>query len=189
MVGFPSSSTPEIATQGPSGRVIAESMSQELVAAIQQHINLELEASMTYLSMSIWCAERELTGFHKFFSEESLEERGHAIQFSDYLIARAQCNDLQPLQAPCQIWAKLEDLLYNAFRLEADTTSSIQHLYSISDRENDIRTTVFLDPILERQIASEDQYAYLYGRTKFACNDPTALLVIDGEVRSGQTSR
>jgi len=189
MIGVPSSSTPEIATQGPSGRVIAELMSQELVSAIRQHINLELEASMTYLSMSIWCAERELTGFHKFFSKESAEERGHAIQFSDYLIARAQCNDLQSLQAPCQTWAKLEDLLYNAFRLEADTTSSIQHLYSISERENDVRTTVFLDPILEQQIASEDQYAYLYGRIKFAGNDPTALLVIDGEVRSGQTSR
>ena len=60
MSAVDSSSVAGLATQGPSGRVIAESMSQELVVAIQQHINLELEASMTYLSMSIWCAEREL---------------------------------------------------------------------------------------------------------------------------------
>ena len=189
MSGVASSSVAGLATQGPSGRVIAESMSQELVVAIQQHINLELEASMTYLSMSIWCAERELAGFYNFFSTESAEEREHAIQFSNYLVARAQRNDLQPLQAPCQIWTKLEDLLYNAFRMEADTTSSIQHLYSIAERENDVRTTVFLDPLLEQQIASEYQYAYLHGRIKFSENDPTALLVIDGEVRSGQTSR
>ena len=189
MAGVPSASISEIATHGPSGRVIAESMSQELVAAIQQHINLELEASMSYLSMSIWCAEKELAGFYKFFRDESAEECGHAIQFSDYLIARAQFNVLQSLQAPCQAWKQLDDLLYNAFRLEADTTSSIQNLYSISERENDVRTTVFLDPILEQQTASEDQYAYLYGRTKFAGNDPTALLVIDGEVRSGQINR
>ena len=189
MAGVAPSSVSGLAAQGPSGRVIAESMSQELVAAIQQHINLELEASMTYLSMSIWCAERELAGFYKFFSAESAEERGHAIQFADYLVARAQRNDLQPLQAPCQNWSKLEDVVFSAFRMEADTTSSIQHLYSIAERENDVRTTVFLDPLLEQQIGSEDQYAYLHGRIKFADNDSTALLVIDGEVRSGLTSR
>lgn len=139
--------------------------------------------------MSIWCAERELAGFYKFFSAESAEERGHAIQFADYLVARAQRNDLQPLQAPCQNWSKLEDVVFSSFRMEADTTSSIQHLYSIAERENDVRTTVFLDPLLEQQIGSEDQYAYLHGRIKFADNDSTALLVIDGEVRSGLTSR
>ncbi|MGC6483443.1 MAG: ferritin [Synechococcus sp.] len=164
-------------------------MSQELVLAIQQHINLELEASLTYFSMSIWCAEHELAGFYKFFAAESLEERDHATQFSDYLIARSQKNNLQSLQAPAQSWETLEELVFNAFRLEADTSSSIQHLYSMAERENDVRTTVFLDPFLEQQIASEDQYSYLHGRLKFASNNPTALLVIDGEVRAGQTSR
>ena len=175
--------------QGPNGRAIAESMNPDLLSAIQQHISIERSASITYLAMSIWCAERELAGFYQFFDGESKDEQSHAVHFTTYLIARSQSNDLQPLDAPRQNWDSLTSLMATAFQMEADTTSSIQSLYALAERNSDTRTTVFLDPLIEAQIESEDQFAYLLGRVKFANNDPTALLVIDNELRSGQTQR
>ncbi len=175
--------------KGPNGRAIAESMNPDLLSAIQQHISIERSASITYLAMSIWCAERELAGFYQFFDGESKDEQSHAVHFTTYLIARSQSNDLQPLDAPRQNWDSLASLMATAFQMEADTTSSIQSLYALAERNSDTRTTVFLDPLIEAQIESEDQFAYLLGRVKFANGDPTALLVIDNELRAGQTQR
>ena len=175
--------------QGPNGRALAESMNPDLLSAIQQHISLERHASITYLAMSIWCAERELAGFYQFFDTEAKSEQSHAVHFTQYLIARSQSNDLQTLDAPTQSWDNLAALIATAFQMEADTTSSIQSVYAMAERNSDTRTTVFLDPLIEAQIQSEDQFAYLLGRVKFANDDPTALLVIDNELRAGQTQR
>ena len=174
---------------GPNGRALAESMNPDLLSAIQQHISIERQASITYLAMSIWSAERELAGFYQFFDGEAKSEQSHAVHFTQYLIARSQSNDLQTLDAPRQTWENLVSLMETAFQMEADTTSSIQSLYAMAERNSDTRTTVFLDPLIEAQIQSEDQFAYLLGRVKFANGDPTALLVIDNELRAGQTKR
>ena len=176
-------------SRGPNGRVLAESMNPDLLSAIQQHISVERYASITYLAMSIWSAERELAGFFQFFDGEAKSEQSHAVHFSQYLIARSQSNDLQTLEAPRQKWDDVAALMETAFRMEADTTSSIQSMYALAERNSDTRTTVFLDPLIEAQIQSEDQFAYLLGRVKFANGDPTALLVIDNELRAGQTQR
>lgn len=174
---------------GPNGRALAESMNQDLLSAIQQHISMERHASITYLAMSIWCAERELAGCYQFFDAEAKDEQSHAVHFTQYLIARGQSNNLQSLEAPRQTWENLVSLMETAFQMEADTTSSIQSVYAMAERNSDTRTTVFLDPLMEAQIQSEDQFAYLLGRVKFANGDPTALLVIDNELRAGQTQR
>ena len=176
-------------SRGPNGRVLAESMNPDLLSAIQQHISVERYASITYLAMSIWSAERELAGFFQFFDGEAKSEQSHAVHFSQYLIARSQSNDLQTLEAPRQKWDDVAALMETAFRMEADTTSSIQSMYALAERNSDTRTTVFLDPLIEAQIQSEDQFSYLLGRVKFANGDPTALLVIDNELRAGQTQR
>ena len=175
--------------EGPNGRVLAESMSPDLLGAIQDHITIERHASITYLAMSIWSAERELAGFYQFFDAEAKSEQNHAVHFTQYLIARSQINDLKALDAPKQSWNNLTSLIQTAFQMETDTTSSIQSIYALAERNSDSRTTVFLDPLIESQIKSEDQFAYIYGRVKFANSDPSALLVIDNELRAGQTQR
>jgi ferritin len=47
---------------------------------------------------------------------------------------------------------------------------------------------VFLDPMIQGQLASEDQAAHLLGRVRFAAGNPAALLVIDGELAAGQST-
>jgi hypothetical protein len=47
---------------------------------------------------------------------------------------------------------------------------------------------VFLDPMIEGQIASENVAAHLLGRVRFAQGNPAAMLVIDGELADGRHS-
>ncbi len=168
--------------RGPAGRAMAEPMDGDLVDAFHQHLTMERTASAQYFAMSLWFLERELKGFASFFMKESLSEQEHANKFAEYLIARGQQVLLEELPKPCQNWDSFESVFSNSFIMEADVTTSLNQLYALAERNSDSRTNVFLDPILESQIASEDEFAYLLGRVKFAKDHPSALLIIDGEL-------
>ena len=167
---------------GPSGRAVAEAIDTDLLQALYQHTSLERVSSAQYLAMSLWFLERELRGFSSFYKKESLSEQEHGFNFAKYLVARGQSVLLDEVTKPIQKWETVEELVTLSFQMEADVTTSVQQLYSMAERSNDTRTTVFLDPVIDEQIKSEDEMAYLLGKVKFAKNDPSALFIIDNEL-------
>ncbi len=148
---------------------------------------MEREAHIAYLAMALWCAERELRGFAFHLKQEASEEQTHAALFADYLVARGQTVRFEALPAPRQQWQDCSDLLNSVFQMEADVTTSLQQLYRLAERSGDVRTTVFLDPIIQGQIDGEHQVAHLLGRVKLAQGNSAALLMIDGELSAGQS--
>jgi len=164
---------------GPSGRAISQEIENDLLDNILQHLTMERNANVQYFSMSLWFQERDLNGFSSFFLKESKEELEHAYKFTDYLIARGQSVDLHGLAKPIQEWESIQELIGYAFNMEADLTISLQQLYALSERTSDIRSNVFLDPIVESQIKSEDQFAHILGKVKFSGGNPSAILLVD----------
>lgn len=182
----PVSSALQVQT-GPAGRAIAQPMEASLLEALQHHLTMERQASATYFGMAIWFAERELRGFAHFFKGESADEQQHAARFADYLIARGQTVILDALVAPYQQWSSPEEILTASFQMEAEVTASLQQMYGMAERCVDVRTTTFLDPIVDAQVSSENRFAYLMGRVRFAQHQPAALLLIDGELSENKT--
>jgi len=182
----PVSSALQVQT-GPAGRAIAQPMEASLLEALQHHLTMERQASATYFGMAIWFAERELRGFAYFFKGESADEQQHAARFADYLIARGQTVILDALVAPYQQWSSPEEILTASFQMEAEVTASLQQMYGMAERCADVRTTTFLDPIVDAQVSSENRFAYLMGRVRFAQHQPAALLLIDGELSENKT--
>ena len=181
-----SQATNQSVAVGPMGRAMAEAMDPDLLDGLQQHLNMERQAHSAYFAASIWFAERELRGFSRFFQSESANEHSHAGRVGDYLIARGQTIILQALEAPNQTWEAPVDLMATSFLLECDLTTSLQQLYAMAERASDIRTTVFLDPIIEQQLQSEHEFAHLLGRVRFAGHEASALLIIDNELSQDQ---
>jgi ferritin len=171
---------------GPSGRALAEPIAKDLLNGLQHHLNMERQAHANYFAAAVWFAERELRGFARYFREESQSEHGHAAQFAEYLIARGQSVDLQSLEAPNQAWDSPADVFATSFLMEADITASLHQLYALGEHASDIRTTVFLDPMVDQQTQAENEFAYLLGRVSFAGDDKSALLIIDNELYQGQ---
>ena len=171
---------------GPSGRAMAETMTQEMVDQLQAHLNMERQSSAAYFAAAIWFAERELTGFAEYLRNEGKQEQEHAAKFADYLISRGQTVELDTIEAPRQAWPDPEEVMANVFRMEADVTTSVLLLYSIAERASDQRTTVFLDPVVDDQRVSEHEAAYLLGRVKYANNERAATMIIDAELREGE---
>jgi ferritin len=160
-------------------------MEAALLEGLQQHLALERQASATYWALAIWFAERELRGFAGYLREESRDEQHHAGLVADYLIARGQTVQLADVAAPPQSWSSPEEIFAAIFAMEADVTASLQQLYGMAERAGDVRTTVFLDPIVQGQIEAENQAAHLLGRVRFSRADPAAMLVLDGELSAG----
>jgi ferritin len=171
---------------GPAGRAMAQPMDPSLLEALQEHLNLERRASAAYFAMALWCAERELRGFALYLKGEAGAEQTHAAKVADYLIARGQTVTLQDVPAPRQGWSSPEEIFATAFQMEADVTTSLQQLYAMAEQASDVRTTVFLDPMVDSQISAEHEAAHLLGRVRFAQNQPAALLIIDGELSDDQ---
>jgi ferritin len=171
---------------GPAGRAMAQPMDAGLLEGLQEHLGLERKASAAYWAMALWFAERELRGFAAYLMQESRGEQHHAALVADYLIARGQSVQLGALPAPGQQWSDAEALLADAFRLEADVTTSLQLLYSMAERAGDVRSTVFLDPLIQGQIAAENEAAHLLGRVRFGRLEAASMLLIDGELAAAQ---
>jgi len=176
----------DMISRGPAGRAMAEPLSDDLLNALHAHLNMERKAHAAYFASAIWCAERELKGFAKFFSGESKDEHEHAAHIGDYLISRGQTVKLHPLEAPCQAWDSPAELMATSFLMEADVTASLQQIYALAERNGDTRTTVFLDPLIDQQTQAENNFAHLLGRVRFADNQAAALLLIDQELSQGQ---
>jgi len=168
---------------GKSGRAVAQELDKDLLDNLYHHLTMERNASVQYYAISLWFQERDLNGFSSFFLRESKDEMSHACNFSDYLIARGQRVELSQLEKPTQSWVDIKDVISYAFNMEADLTSSLQQLYSLAERSLDSRTSVFLDPIMETQIKSEDEFAHILGQVKFSSEQPSAILIIDNELR------
>ncbi len=179
---------PTSVATGPGGRAMAQPIETDLLSGLQQHLTMERQAHIAYVALALWCSERELRGFAALFKQEAADELLHASVFADYLVARGQSVQLEALPAPRQQWADLEQILAGVFQMEVDVTTSLQQLYAQAERSGDVRTTVFLDPMIQGQLASEDQAAHLLGRVRFAAGNPAALLVIDGELAAGQST-
>ena len=171
---------------GPAGRAVAQPMEAALLEALQQHLTSERQTSAAYFAFAIWFAERELRGFSSFFKAESHDEQEHAASFADYLIDRGQTVALEGLAAPRQSWTTPEEILAASFQMEADVSSSLHQMYAMAERCGDLRTTTFLDPLIDGQRTSESRFAHLLGRVRFAQNQPAALLIIDGELSDGK---
>ena len=169
---------------GPGGRAMAEPMAQELLARMQAHLNLERQSAAFYLASAIWHDERELAGFAEHLHRRSQQHQNHSAAIADYLISRGQTVELDAIEPPPQDLTTVEAGIAEVFRRETDVTTSVLQLYSNADRDLDQRSTVVLDPMVDRQRESEHQSAYLLGRVKFAANQPDALMIIDAELRN-----
>merc|ERR1712010_177254 len=133
------------------GRAMAEPMSAEMIGVLQAHLNMERQSSAAYFAAAVWFAERELVGFAEHLRDEAKQEQEHAAKFADYLITRGQRPVLDTIEPPRQEWPDVEQVIANVFRMEADVTASVLQLYGTAEQDIDRRTTVFLDPMVERK--------------------------------------
>merc|ERR1712141_109423 len=128
----------------------------EAEAGINRQINMELYASYTYQSMSLYFDRDDvaLPGFAKFFKASSDEEREHAEKLMAYQNKRGGRIVLQDIKKPSNDeWGNGLEAMQVALQLEKSVNQSLLDLHKIAGGHEDAQLCDFIESeYLEEQV-------------------------------------
>ena len=147
-----------------------QNYSQEVEAAVNKQINIELYASYVYLSMSAYF-ERDDVALHniaKFMRKSSDEEREHAIGLMKFQTLRGGRVLLQNIEKPERDeWGSALEAFQAVLALEKFNNKSLLELHAVGTAQNDVNMTAFLeDKYLHEQVESINEIAKIVTNLK-----------------------
>lgn len=161
--------------------LIRQNYAEESEAAINKQINMELYASYVYMSMAYHFDRDDvaLEGFHKYFKEQSDEEREHAEKLMKYQNKRGGRIVLQDVKAPQVEWKTHIEALEDALALERKVNDSLLKLHGIAGNNNDPHLCDFLEEnFLVEQVDSINEISKLLTNAK-RCGDGLGIFQFD----------
>jgi len=127
---------------------VRQNYHEEVEAAVNKQINLELHASYVYLSMAYFFDRDDvaLPGCHKYFKEESSEENGHAQRLMKYQNQRGGRVVLRDVSRPANNdWTSPLKAFEAALSLEKTVNQSLLDLHQLGGTHNDPQLCDFLE--------------------------------------------
>jgi ferritin len=166
-------------------------LSKPLHAALNDQIQVELQAHYNYLGMSAHFECTPYLGFAKWMYQQAAEEYGHAMRVFSYLRERNAVITLQGITGPKTGSCKSPlDAFEISLKQEREVTKKISSLYELALKEKDYNTLPFLDWFLKEQIEEENSVTDIIERLTLAGKDPGALLRLDDEAgRRGEEKK
>ncbi|ETN85233.1 hypothetical protein RB195_007495 [Necator americanus] len=144
--------------------------SQEVEAAVNKQINIELYASYVYLSMSVYFERDDvaLPNIAKWFRKQSDEEREHAIKLMHFQNLRGGRVVMQAVNKPEKDeWGCALEAFQAALALEKFNNQSLLDLHSKASASNDPHMSDFLESkFLDEQVESISQIAKMVTNLK-----------------------
>jgi ferritin len=126
-----------------------------LVSELQRQLNHELGAAHAYTALAVWCFDRNLKGFSRYFYKQSAEERVHAQKFMDHLLDRGVMPVLTELPAPKTKFKALLEVARHARSMEQENTRGIHRAYEVSLKQKDYAAQVLLQWYINEQVEEE----------------------------------
>lgn len=143
---------------------IRQNFTQEVELAVNQQINMELNASYVYQSMAFHFDRDDvaLHGFSKYFSENSEEEREHAEKLMKYINKRGGkvllCDVKKPLKDE---WGTGLQALETALDLEKKVNQSLLDLQRLASHNGDAHLADFIE---EEYLGEQVDHIYELGQ-------------------------
>jgi len=118
---------------------------------LQKQVNHEFDNEKLYLTMAFWCDYNGYPETAAFFSEHSLEERKHGMDFVNHMLSRHIKVSAIELESESEDDFKdLEDILKAALKREIETTKLIKKLHSEALTSSDLALTIASKYLLEQ---------------------------------------
>jgi ferritin len=157
-------------------------ISKTMQNAINEQINKELYSSYLYLSMAAAFASRNLPGFSKWLSVQSVEERVHGMRLYEHLIDRGGQVQLKAIAAPAVDWPNNLETFKEVQAHEAAVTASINALYELAYKEKDYPAQVMLQWFINEQVEEEKNAAEIVQQLELIDARGSAVLMLDHQL-------
>ena len=130
-------------------------------------INKTMEAALTsrlkqnygqqtfYLGMAFWFKKEGWNGFASWLFKQADEERGHALDMADYLIARGGVPTMSAIPAVKNDWTDAKEVFEAVLKHEQHVTELINELADVADAEKDRASQNFVAKYIDEQVEEE----------------------------------
>lgn len=157
-------------------------LSRSMEEALNRQINRELYSSYLYLGMGAYFESVNLKGFASWMQVQSGEERGHAMKFYDYVLARQGKVVLDAIEAPKAKWISAGKVFDEVYAHEQKVTGMIGSLVDLAVKEKDHATFEFLQWFVREQVEEEANAALIVDKIKTLGDIPGHLFYLDHEL-------
>lgn len=157
-------------------------ISQTLVEAINEQINKEMFSSYLYLSMSAYFDGIGLPGAAHWMSLQSKEEYEHAMKLYGHLSDRGGEIVLKAIAAPQTKWGSPMAAFVEILEHEKFITGSINDLYAVAVKENDLPAQILLQWFVMEQVEEEKSASDVIESMKRIEAHQTAVLQLDHQL-------
>lgn len=159
-------------------------LSKTVQTALNDQIGREFYSAYLYLSMSAYCAAKNLPGFAHWMMLQAKEEAGHAMKLYGFIEDRSGRVVLQAVDKPPAEFKSPLELVSKVREHEEMVTGEIGKLYALAAAEHDYATQIFLEWFLTEQVEEEKNSTQLVERLRMVGDNQSALLLIDRELGS-----
>ena len=129
----------------------------ELENLLQRQVNHEFDNERLYLSMALWCEENGYTETAAFFSDHTLEERKHGMDFINFMTQR-KMKVLSPVPATSKReYTDIEEILQESVSREVQTSKMISEIHKEALKTGDLALTI-TNKYLQEQVEEEQLF-------------------------------
>lgn len=157
-------------------------LSPSFASALNDQINLEIQASLVYLQLSIDVEALDLPGIAQWFRAQAAEEREHARKFTKHLLDR----DGHPRLGDLQLHAEPATTVLSAFQAalahEQKVSEAIRNLYRQAQQEGDVDALPLLNWFVDEQIEEEATVSEIITRLGLIGDDGAGLLKLEEQL-------
>ena len=153
-----------------------------VLEGLNDQITKELYSAYVYFSMSAWLETQGLRGFAHWMRMQAQEELMHVMKLYTYIIDKSGRIEFKTIQSPKNTWESPLKAVEDAYKHECDVSESINKLVSLSTKEEDHSTRVFLQWFVSEQVEEEANADALVQKLKLIEGFPAGLFMIDNEL-------
>ena len=110
-------------------------INKTMEAAFNKQIEAELWSANIYLGMAFWFKKEGWNGFASWLFKQADEERGHALDMADYLIARGGVPTMSAIPAVKNDWTDAKEVFEAVLKHEQHVTELINELAKYIDEQ------------------------------------------------------
>ena len=157
-------------------------ITERIHQALNDQLNMEFNASHTYLGMAAYCQRRAYNGAAVWCRLQSREEYGHGMKLCDFLLARDCDVNLDLAVKPPTEYPSLLDVFETALKQERDVSEQINKLYELAFQERAFATLVEVQWFLSEQVEEEKSVREIVRQLRMVKDDPSGVLEIGREL-------
>lgn len=162
-------------------------MDKKIEKLLNAQVEMEGNASQSYLAIACWCAANHLEGSASFFFQQAEEERAHMLKFVHYIDEAGGNIVIGGTANPTTNFKGIKDAVEQAYVQEQAVTAAIHKIVEVAATTKDYTTNSFLQWFVDEQLEEENLFRSILDKINLIGTGGSGLFLIDEYLKTKAT--